>query len=288
MDQEQTQESTTHEPDAEEAAMQAAISEARGKESPATEPTSPEPEVKTGQESEPAAKPEPKLVSLTEEEANELKAKAGKVDGLESQLRTVHGRFGELNSRLKQIEQHQQPAKDAATASADVGELSRQYHEAVFEGDLEKASDLLVQIQSANHKPPEDVEGRITQALTEQAQKTEERLLRMKHPDFVKVLKSDDFSKWTQTMPEAERNELYSSEDGIYLAEKFDAFKEWRTQQSEKKPDNQPDPQAQQQGKQRLERAMNPSGDGSAAQPTVTEEDAIRAALRARRRPQTG
>jgi len=262
--------------DTEEAAMIAAIAEARGEEPPAG---SDNPHEQSTDE-KPAT-----LAGLTEDQVKDLMAKVSKVDALETQLRTVHGRYGELNSKFQQLQQAgQQKEAQAATETqdADVRALTKQYHEAVLDGDMDTAGDLLVKLQGSRNTPPQvDFEGRIGQALSAQDLKLEARLLAMRHPDWATVSKTNDFASWEQTLPETDRTQLDTSNDAVYLAEKLDEFKEWRKQQASAIPPS----QNQQQKNDRLERAMTPTGSSAAPQPAVTEEDAMRAAVRARLRP---
>lgn len=284
----QSEEVTTQQPDAEEAAMQAAIAEARGHEPPAStqqeeqqEETKPEEQEPTAtqereQEPEPA---KPLFAGMTEEELKAKLAKADRVDTLESQLRTVHGRFGELNSRLLELQrgkEGQQPA-----GGKDVTELSRQYNEALIDGDVEKAAELMVQMVSATSKP-ESNSSDVDQRLTEQQRRMEERLVFVRHPDFLTVIKTPDFGKWRESLSPEDRQAVETSEDGVYLAGRLDEFKAWRAEQAKNQQAHQDN---QQQRNNRLERAITPSGSNGAPPPIVTEEDAMRATIRARLRP---
>lgn len=257
--------------DQEEAAMQAAIAESRGQEPP--ESPEPEPEPEPQPEEEPPA-PQTILAGMTEEQVKDLLVKAGKVDQLEAQVRNVFGRFGEMNSRIQQLQKPvQQPVANAK-------ELAGQYHEALLEGDVEKANELFVQMRQAGAEPATPGTD-LTEVLTKQDQKLEERFLRMRHPDWEAVTKTNDFALWTQTLPEQDRTTLNTTWDAQYIAEKLDAFKAAKEKPAEPAQAD----QQRQQLTRRLENAVTPQGSARAAPPVVTEEEAMQAAIRARIRP---
>ena len=64
-------------------------------------------------------------------------------------------------------------------------------------------------------------------------------MLSMLHRDWQTVRQSDDFVLWENQLPEAERIELNASEDPLFVADKFDTFKEWRSKSQEVKQSKQ-------------------------------------------------
>lgn len=288
---EQVEEVVAPAPDLEEAAMIAAISEARGNESPTSPDDRQEQESQSEQtqadeqHAEPQAEAEPKavLAGMTEDQIKALLAKAGEVDELKSQVRNVFGRFGELNSRIQQL-QKPEPATSAPQAAQLNKELARQYHEAILDGDMEKADELLLSMQSRGNSQVSgaDANAAFEEKLTQQEKKFEARILKSRHRDYHELTQTDDFKKWGATLPPDEWHNLNESWDALYIADKYDEFKAWRSAQENKSV--QADQQRQQRTK-RLENAVTPSNSAPVGAPVVTEEEAMHAAIKARARP---
>lgn len=262
----------------EDAAMKAAIAEARGDEPPAAS------EAETQQDGTPETieakevpeEPKAILAGLTEEQIKQLLVKAGEVDDLKAQVRNVFGRFGELNSRIQHLNKVGMSEEDLVKAKG----VATQYHEAILDGDMEKANELY--LQSMQLMPRQQVQQQpqidIGSALTEQSQKFEAKLLSMKHPDWQQQRQSADFDLWVQTLPEADRQELGNSWDAAYISNKLDEFKSWRSKSTQSG-------QQTQKKQQRLVNAVTPQGTAHAVPNPVTEEEAMQAAIRARIRP---
>lgn len=262
----------------EDAAMKAAIAEARGDEPPVVPEPAETQQVDAPETTEAKETPEePKaiLAGLTEEQVKQLLAKAGEVDDLKAQVRVVHGRFGELNSRIQHLNKVGMSEEDLSKAKS----IATKYHEAILDGDMEKANELY--LQSMQLMPRQQVQQPqidIGSALTEQTQKFEVKLLSMKHPDWRQQYQSSDFSLWMQTIPEADRQELGNSWDAAYISNKLDEFKSWRSKSTQSG-------QQTQKKQQRLVNAVTPQGTAHAVPNPVTEEEAMQAAIRARLRP---
>lgn len=278
-----TQAQETHEQlEQEDAAIMAAISEARGdtpSESPAQTPA-----VTT--EAEPPAEeaPAPELASLTTDQFNTLLTKANEVDELKAQMRNVFGKFGEMKDRILEL---QKPGhtEQAAETVGELKDIAAKYHEAILDGDMERANELFMQSLRVGRAPVGQPSGatdeRLTEAMTQQDKKFEGKLIRMVHKDFDKITKSQDFGAWVKTLPPQEQTTLVNSWDAQYVSGKVDEFKEWREKQAKNAEQRQ---QQQQNSQRRLSNAVTPQGSATAAPIPVSEEEAMQAQIRARRR----
>ena len=240
--------------------FEAGFAEARGDEPPTPEPQSePEPEAKA----EPVPEPE---VQLTQAE---IKAYLVQIDDLKSQLRTVHGRYGDLNSRLSQMQQPGAPREVTAEMFED---LNSEFPE-LAAGIAKGLSKLPMGSQAQAPVDLAPMEQRFNQELDRIQKQSELKLLSMRHRDWQTIRNSDDFRLWEGTLPEPERNELENSWDSLYIADQFDRFKTWRSKAQEVK----------QTKNKRLEAATTPRG-VSSTPPTVNDDDAFMSGYKSIRR----
>jgi hypothetical protein len=256
-DQEVQQSSTTAE---DEAGFEAGFAEARGDEPPTAE-SQPEVTPDPNAETEPEVEQEqPVLAGLTESQIKAALAKANEVDELRAQLRQIHGRYGDLNGRLTQMQQSAAPREVTAEMFE---ELNAEFPE-LAAGIAKGLSKLPLGGQPQTQVDLAPIEEKFTQGLDRIQKQAEIKLLSMKHRDWQTIRESDDFKVWEGTLPEDERNELENSWDALYLSDQFDRFKGWRDRA-----------QAARQTKQkRLEAATTPRGVVSTP-PTVNDDDAF-------------
>ena len=261
------QEAVTVEQD--EAAFEAGFAEARGEESP-TEQVVTEAAAEPEAEPEAQAAPEPEILfaGLTEEQLKSQLAKAGEVDDLRAQVRRLDGRYGELNSRLQQSNQ---PMKISADKFARLRENYGDLADALAE-DLSQLSMGGGGGQQAFDSAP--IEQKFSDELAKIRQENERKLLTIRHRDWETIKTSDDYKLWEQTIPAEERQKLNDSWDEMYIADRFDDFKGWRTKSQEVK-----------QSKQgRLAAAVTPTRGAPAAVSAVNDEAAFEAGFRQVRR----
>lgn len=255
-----------------ESAFEAGFAEARGDESPA-EPTPVEPTEPEAQQAEeaPATNPDDELFldNLTKADVKKLLAQASHVETLQNQLQKAHGRLGELNMRVQQMGQHGAPKKISA-------EQFKTLKEAGYDDLAEKLaadiSDMSMGSGGSTFDPTEirnEFQSKLTEEVTrikaEQERKFALQMLSMRHRDWQAVRQSDDFVLWENQLPEAERIELNASEDPLFVADKFDTFKEWRSKSQEVKQSKQ----------QRLAAAVIPTRGAPATPAAVNDDDAF-------------
>lgn len=146
-----------------------------------------EPEVKEEEKPEPEADEEitvtingrtRKVLASKVEEAGGVDAYQKKVAGSELleqaalERKRLADQQAELNRRTREVEQREQEiaraAKEKPTELPDTGALktlAREYHEAMLDGDLDKADDLLIKMQAAQKATPVDPDAIATIAV---------------------------------------------------------------------------------------------------------------------------
>ena len=301
----QTENAVTDDAALEEAAARAAISESRGEDLPASpqehvatdstetqtqgthedsQPTdAPQGDSPSG---EPTAPGPAMYFGLTEDQVKVALAKAGNVDKLEAQLRNAFGRLGEMNSRLQALQKSEQAGSIPSGSLEKVEEVVTKYHEALLDGDMETATKLYKQSLAAmphgsmpDGFKPEDIDARVSQALTAQQVSVSKMLLSFRHPDWETIRDSEDFNRYLHTLSPEQRHQVVNSNDPLDAANNLDKFKDWRKAREEAA--NQQN-QRNQNRQQRLTNAVTPSGSAPADQPIITEEEAAKAAIRQR------
>ena len=249
----QVQETTAQD----EAAFEAAFAEARGDEPP-TEVAQPEPETEPTAEAEPAApEPEPEI----QLSPSEIKAYLVQIDELKAQLRQVHGRYGDLNSRLTQMQQPGSPREVTAEMFEDLNAEFPELAAGIAKGLSKLPMGSQPQAPVVDLAPIRD---ELNQEIEKIRTQSKIDLLSMRHKGWQATRASDDFKVWEGMLPKEEFDELNTSHDAVYLAEQFDRFKEWREKAQTKR----------QTKTQRLEAATTPRGAASTP-PTVSDEDAF-------------
>jgi hypothetical protein len=257
------------------AAFEAGFSEARGDESPISETTeevsTTEPEPAAEPEPTPEPEPEPEIVlaGMTEEQLKSVLAKAGEVDDLKSQVRNLFGRLGEVNGRLQQ---QAQVANQTRRIGADQLQRLRASYPDLADDLAEDLSNIaLGGGQTVQEFDSSALKQEFSQELERIKQANEAKLLSIKHRDWVDVRASDDFKLWEQTLPTEVYHELNNSWDAVYLADKFDEFKEWRAKAIESKN----------QKRDRLSAAITPTRGNARSTHTVADDDAFLAGFKA-------
>jgi hypothetical protein len=282
----QVTEAQTQETEAQqEAAFAAGFAEARGDEPPAEAPAAEskteaeETQTEAAQTEEPA-KPQPVLAGLTEEEIKSLLAKAGEVDGIKAEtdqrVRQVFGKLGEINALVQQLQQSRSQSTGVKLAPEGLKRLHAEFPEMaqMLVEDLNEA--LAGTSQAAATVDPTAVDTLVTERLTTLEEKLsaemEKRWLKRQHKDWEQVVASTDFKLWKDNvLPKAEAEQLATSWDADYIAEKLTDFKDWKAKAAA----------ATQNKQKRLEAAITPQGAGSTGQNSLNEDEAFLAGFKA-------
>lgn len=188
------------------ASVQAGYNKARGieppaEESPATTQDDPAEtdQVQAGASAEelPAA-PEPTVTSLADE-LKALKARVAATNSDPDAVRRMHGEIGNINRTLKAL---QSPAKAEAAPADDELAAALKSAEAAAEeypevvGPLVKALKASIARQPAVQAQPEDIDERVTTAVSRIRETDAREALMEEHPDFMTVRETPEYKTW--------------------------------------------------------------------------------------------
>ena len=221
--------------------------------------------------------PEPKIetVNLTADQWRSVQDKLAEIETFRGEtskkIDAAHGRYGELNRTLQQMQQRTSTGVkfDAAKfkrLGADFPEIA-----AMLAEDLSES--FQGSVQAAPVFNPEEIEqkvsGRVAEEVQKIAVKAEMRELARRHADWKEVINTKEFVEWGKTLPPQELAELGASVDADYISPRLDQFKAYRekvTAVAQKK----------QSGAKRLEAAITPQGSASSPH-ALTERDLFKA-----------
>lgn len=207
---EQVIEATQVQEEAEQLAeMMAGYNKARGDEPPATvEPTTQveQPEAHVADDvdlqPEPQAAPELTITSLADE-LKALKAKVAESSNSDpAAVRKLHGEIGNINRTLKALQNppkgEEAPADDElAAALKSAEEAADEYPEVV--GPLVKV--LKASIARQGQSKPEDIDERVTTAVSRIRESDAREALAEEHPDFETVRDTPEYKAWLNSKP---------------------------------------------------------------------------------------
>lgn len=138
-----------------------------------------EPEEDEGEEEEPEEQQEKYKLKVNGQEKemtfDQIIAIAQKQEAADARLQEAARRFQELEQREREFEARassRQPSAqdvDSQKSSQELKELAQQYHEALLDGDDERANELFVEIQSGRQAPtqfnPDEIAQRVYQTV---------------------------------------------------------------------------------------------------------------------------
>lgn len=281
----------------EQAAFEAGFSSASGDEPPAAEPpeqVDPETVLETEQQEELAPEEEPILpeFGMTASQVREYLAEVSDLRKFRQETDQhrdrLYGMVGSLKQQLQEVSS-KSSAAPRELSPADMAELEAAFKEEIAGeypelGELSsrgmsKAFSLFIkklgvapavapsapaqavpEAPTAAIAPPinvDEIERRVEQKL-------HVNLLAREHPDWRDVATSTDFKLWKDGLPAEQRQLLDTSWDSGVISQGLSAFKQWYQQQTQRVSSK----------KQRLERAIQPSG-VPATSDTATDYDAF-------------
>lgn len=218
---------------------------------PAAEATPPAAEEKKDEPPQPA----PKYAQITEDQLNELMAKASQFDESRRQIDTLAGHIGGVKQVVESLKQQRK--------SLSAGQLKRVAAE--FPELAEALQSDLSEMGGASVDPAEidkRVESVVESRMAAKAVEFETKILRFYHRDWDQVVVSNDFLAWKAQLPEAERTKLDSSNDGEYIASHLTAFKAAQAAKKEAADKAAAASKASDNRQKRLEAAVPPRGSG--------------------------
>lgn len=219
----------------------------------------------------PAAEEDPVLLDgLKRSELRRLLSNAADVDSLRKQLDKAHGSIGDLNRRVQQ----------ALPAVSQARQLPPELQQ--FEQDYPEVA-AYVKALGITPQPTQDVAPPAEEAHTEatgaqvpaqaeqNAWEVELMVMDRVHKGWREKVVTPDFKLWLARQPDDIRNTYdttVSADELGGIVSKFDAESAARETR-------------QTQGRNRLERALTPSGNAPRPQAALTEDEAMRAAFAA-------
>lgn len=237
-------------------------------------------------------KEESKLFGLSESEIKTLIERSAKVDSLEKQLRSAHGKFGELNQTVQSLLQKQTtkpqetPAEPSASAvsDADLAQYEKDYPEIVaiakkIAGAMAKpgssaepqaapqfeASDM-AQTQDFAPADADPVEAKHEQEIT-----IASSVLDLTRKGWRETIASSDFNQWLESQPQDVRLAFDTTTRAEVFAGVLDQFNDWKAKAQDKGA----------KSKKRLEDALLPSGNAPKVSHAPTPQDEFEAGFNA-------
>lgn len=256
----------------------AGFAEVRGEEPPVSEPVVEEQassEEVQQQAEAPAAEtqqddtPEQNLIAgLTDEQLRGVLAKANMVDDLVLRIEKTHGKIGELNRTIQNLQQKN------GTAQLSAGQLKRLSSEYPELATL-LAEDLSEALAGSGGGQAQQfdqsvLDARVAEQVSSVERKFEKKLVLRDHPDFDQVCQSDDFRLWLKTvLPPEESARLNSAWESEYISGQITAFKTWRAAAAESAE------KTRESRNKRLESAVAPTGSRSVTPNQPSEDEAF-------------
>jgi hypothetical protein len=252
--------------------------------SPAVAEASPAPADKPlagASEPAPATKAEPEP-AFTPEQFKALIERVAEIDSLKATLESshakTHGKIGELNRTLLQIQQA--AAASPAGVKLSVGALKRLGEDypdlaKLLAEDLTEALSATGVPQAAPTVDLAPIEERFAQQLDAANKAHEAKLLTVMFPDWRTTTQSADFRLWLETQPEDYRTRINNSWDALEIA---DALRTHQAAQAAAKA-----PAPKQDKTKRLEAAVTPQGVPGDGPPALDPEAEFLAGYKAAR-----
>jgi hypothetical protein len=199
--------------------------------------------------------PAPKYAQITEDQLNELMAKASQFDESRRQIDTLAGHIGGVKQVVESLKQQRKSlsAGQLKRVAAEFPELAE-----ALQSDLSELGGASVDPMEIDKRVESVVESRVAAKAIE----FETKLLRFYHRDWDKVAVSQDFLTWKNQLPEAERTKLDNSNDGEYIADKLTEFKAAKAAKDKADAEAAARAKSSDKRQQRLEAAVPPRGSG--------------------------
>jgi hypothetical protein len=226
------------------------------------------------------AKPEvveevtPETVSITVDEWRAMQARVSEIDNLKAEtsrkVDQAMGKYGELNRTIQEIKQKPQ---GGMTLTKDKLERLRVDYPELAELFAEATPESKQEAPVVDHEEIKRLaEATAAEKYSELVVKNEMRELGRRHKDWGDVVKSEDFAKWVQTLPQEEAQALITSTDADEISAGLDRFKEQRAKAEEAAKAALAKANKQQSASKRLEAAITPTGTAGGP-PSLTERD---------------
>lgn len=243
---------------------------ARGDEPPADESNAQQQQVEqpaetpteTPAENTPAAEPEPTVTSLADE-LRALKARVAAAPASDPDVRRLHGEIGNINRTLQAMQKSAKaedaPVDDELTAAIKSAEAAAEEYPEVV-GPLVKALKASIARQPAAQAKPEDIDERVTTAVSKARETDAIEALKEEHPDFETVRETPEYKTWLASKPPEFQTRFNTTWNPAVVARGLSEFKDSLKKQESKQ--------------NRLAAAVTPRGVPQKAGPSTLPDDA--------------
>lgn len=228
----------------------------------------------SGKESTPASEPaaeEAVFAGMTEPQIKMLLERAARVDAIEEQLQKAHGKIGELNRTMMNLQSRPAEPTPQAPASVDdefINEFEAQFPEfapAVEARARRIAQEVMSQAQS----------GGVPVSADEIGKQVNLAVMDATNPGWRETVQSTDFSLWIATQPDDVRQTYATTWDHGALGKIVSGFKQHQAAGAVRTN----------KSKQRLEAALTPESRGGRITHAISDEDAFAAGFESVRNP---
>lgn len=210
----------------------------------------------------------PSVPTLTPEEIAAFRESASKVTEFQGELRKVHGRIGALNDQLHQkLEAKKAEGEPAVLTAPEMKRMKEQFPE--LAGEM--GADIAEAMASMRSLTPEAIQ-KISDERYE-ARRQDERMAEVleEHPDFIEVINTADFARWTGTLTESEKARVNTSKAPAFVSKTISTFKAWHAGEAEKQRLSD---ESKQKSQARLKAAIPPTGSHRPNQQTLSAREA--------------
>lgn len=164
---------------------------------------------------------EPHVVTLAEE-LQALKARIATSSGDSAEIRKLHGAVGDINRTLKALQAAPQGEADDELALALVSaEASAEEYPEVI-GPLVKA----LKASIAQQRRPQDIEERVTSAVSRARETDAIEILKEDHPDFQTVRETPEYKSWITSKPPEFQEKFNNTWNPAVVARGLTEFKD--------------------------------------------------------------
>ncbi|MES3041807.1 MAG: hypothetical protein V4730_11750 [Pseudomonadota bacterium] len=198
-------------------------------------------------------------------ELKALKAKISASSGDADEIRKLHGAVGDINRTLKALQNpakaEEAPADDELAAALKSAEAAAEEYPEVV-GPLVKALKASIARQPAAQAKPEDIDERVTTAVSRIRETDAVEVLMEEHPDFETVRETPEYKAWLTSKPPEFQQKFLNTWNPAVVARGLTEFKDSLKKQVNKQ--------------NRLASAITPQGVPQKAGPSaISDEDAL-------------
>ncbi len=188
------------------------------------------------------------MTSLADE-LKTLKERVAAANSDPEHVRRLHGEIGNINRTLQAMQKaakaEEAPVDDELTAALKSAEAAAEEYPEVV-GPLVKALKASIARQPAVQAKPEDIDERVTTAVSKARETDAIEALKEEHPDFMTVRETPEYKTWLASKPPEFQTRFNTTWNPAVVARGLTEFKDSLKKQQSKQT--------------RLEQAITPKG----------------------------